>query len=338
MEAKKLQGSQNSGLRKESIQGKPVPVSEPGPSPQDVTFSHVTDVSTTNQKRHDEAEGEAQPDLKRLKSSGMSGEQKLYSETPEISSELTPRMNTNEGTSTQAPEVKRAESTAPISSEISSMSASSYRNDSASPLPPSYAQEVPPAPPSTPASQASLIGWDGSATPLPILRSVENAAFLEQQQLLSEGAVTPAPPRPQYESDPKAPALPEDFSDWAVGERYEMVRMLGRGSYGEVAQAIDKSAGRPDSFVAIKRVHAPFDQEVDAIRLYREIHILRRLRGHECVIQLLDIIPPPSDDIDDFIDLYMVFECKYLLAREVGSVYLTDAPFPQMLILTSTSS
>lgn len=144
-----------------------------------------------------------------------------------------------------------------------------------------------------------MIDWDGAATPLP-MRSVENAAQLEQQQL--EGAATPAPPA-------KRP-LPEDFSDWAVGERYELVRILGRGSYGEVAQAIDLSVGRRDAYVAIKRIQSPFDQEVDAVRLYREVHILRRMRGHECIIQLLDVVQPPSEDLDDFHDLYLVFECE----------------------------
>jgi mitogen-activated protein kinase 1/3 len=118
-----------------------------------------------------------------------------------------------------------------------------------------------------------------------------------------------------------------------VGDRYEMVRILGRGSYGEVAQAIDLSKHPPSSeasaalgvhnttistlqqhqpsFVAIKRIQSPFDQEVDAIRLYREVHILRHMRGHDCIIQLLDVVQPPTDDLDDFHDLYLVFECKY---------------------------
>jgi len=96
-----------------------------------------------------------------------------------------------------------------------------------------------------------------------------------------------------------------------------MVRILGRGSYGEVAQAVDRHAGRPDAYVAIKRIQSPFEQQVDAVRLYREVHILRRMRGHECIIQLLDVVQPPSEDLDDFNDLYLVFECKCLLLSAV---------------------
>lgn len=257
-------------------------------------------------------------------------EQKLDTETPDIATEVS---------DLRAPvptEVKHASSSASLassSSEYSSVSSAAQQQQryggSTSPVPtPAYAAEVPPAPPSTPASQPSAFSWDmASATPLPALPvlkgGVQNAALLEQQQLLAEGAETPAPTKPpaqesgdaQDDGKPSSSAnFPEDFSDWAVGDRYELVRMLGRGSYGEVAQAIDLHAGRRDAFVAIKRIQSPFDQEVDAIRLYREIHILRRIRGHECIIQLLDIVQPPTDDIDDFHDLYLVFECKFIVA------------------------
>jgi len=198
------------------------------------------------------------------------------------------------------------------SSDISSHSGSSSQRkyDVASPVPPTYAQEVPPAPPSTPASLHSTAAWDpGLATPLPFQEGVRNASLLEQQQMLSDGGVTPAPTRPESAGG-RVLSMTEDFSEWAVGDRYEMIRILGRGSYGEVAQAVDKYAGRPDAYVAIKRILSPFDQEIDAVRLYREIHILRRLRGHSCIINLLDVVQPPTDDLDDFHDLYLVFECK----------------------------
>ena len=205
--------------------------------------------------------------------------------------------------------VRRASSSSTsISSDLSSTSAATNRcNYATSPVPALF----PPAPPSTPASFASVFSFDGAATPLPMQSSVRNAAQLEHQQLLAEGAATPAPTKPPASNNSsKGGALPEDFSDWAVGDRYELIRILGRGSYGEVAQAVDRDAGRPDAYVAIKRIQSPFEQQVDAVRLYREVHILRRMRGHECIIQLLDVVQPPSDDLDDFNDLYLVFECK----------------------------
>lgn len=263
-------------------------------------------------------------------------------------------------------------------------------------LSPNPAFRVPPAPPSTPASQhgvALSFSFDGMAdflgpptltssisTPIaPLLGGgsyVRNADLLElkqqqQQQQLLDGGVTPAPPKQDtvttsttsacaaMAATPKPSAaagaatpkpgdsvtaasapLPEDFSDWAVGDRYELVRILGRGSYGEVAQAIDltkttAAAGSEESaYVAIKRIQSPFDQQLDAVRLYREIHILRRMkeggegtapscaastnpptaqRHHDCIIQLLDVVQPPA--LDDFNDLYLVFECKWMLVR-----------------------
>jgi hypothetical protein len=119
-----------------------------------------------------------------------------------------------------------------------------------------------------------------------------------------------------------------DFDKWDVGDRYQLKRTLGRGSYGEVAQAVDLHAVAElenaqneleqqtqninphcnSTYVAVKKISKAFDQEVDAIRLFREIHILRRLRGHECVIQLIDVVQPRSSDLKHFNDLYLVFE------------------------------
>lgn len=58
----------------------------------------------------------------------------------------------------------------------------------------------------------------------------------------------------------------------------------------------------------MKKISKAFEQEVDAIRLFREMHILRRLRGHECIIQLVDVVQPSSPDLKYFNDLYLVFE------------------------------
>jgi serine/threonine protein kinase len=146
--------------------------------------------------------------------------------------------------------------------------------------------------------------------PMDLLGIVQNATALEQQQRQWLGQADVATPVPTRSTRALAQHKDEnDFSEWAVGERYQVLRMLGRGSYGQVAQAKDILTGK---FVAIKRITSAFEQEVDAIRLYREMHILRRLRGHECIIGLLNVVQPPTDDINDFHDLYLVFECKYI--------------------------
>ena len=106
----------------------------------------------------------------------------------------------------------------------------------------------------------------------------------------------------------------DDFDSWKVGPRYELMRILGRGSYGEVAQAKDLHqilpGGNP-KYVAIKRIITAFQQEVDALRFFREMHLLKRLRGHDCIIQLIDVVSPESNQKLD--DIYLIFECKSLL-------------------------
>ena len=284
------------------------------------------------------------PPTKRLKTAPATSH---HASTPSTAQPKTPDIASEVGVASapRPPEVAsmppntHAQRSGSVSDLSSSSAATLERHDTLSPIPTLYSREVPPAPPSTPASHSSAFSWDGSSTPLPIRAPVLNANTLEEQQkqllLLAEGAATPAPTKPttttanatsstaptddRRAKAPAASTLPEDFSDWAVGDRYKMVRILGRGSYGEVAQALDLFANRPDAYVAIKRIQSPFDQEVDAIRLYREIHILRRMRGHDCIIQLLDVVQPPTDDLDDFHDLYLVFECKLNVVAGLSS-------------------
>ncbi|TMW56605.1 hypothetical protein Poli38472_006615 [Pythium oligandrum] len=92
------------------------------------------------------------------------------------------------------------------------------------------------------------------------------------------------------------------FANWKVSSRYQLVRLIGKGSYGQVVEAYDTVRQQK---VAIKKIMNVFDQEIDCKRLYREIYILRRL-NHSQVIKLIDVIPP--EDYDTFTDLYLVFE------------------------------
>lgn len=92
------------------------------------------------------------------------------------------------------------------------------------------------------------------------------------------------------------------FAKWDVRDRYDLIRILGHGSYGEVAEATRKSSG---TRVAIKRIHNVFDMEMDTKRILREVNILRQLKDDR-IVKLLDIIPPENPH--EFNELYLVFE------------------------------
>eukprot|EP00501_MAST-03F_sp_TOSAG23-6_P001488 GSMAST32.ASY1.ANO1.1547.1 assembled CDS len=112
-----------------------------------------------------------------------------------------------------------------------------------------------------------------------------------------------SPPSSAGSSSYTIPFQPvSEFSHWIVGRRYNIVKLLGRGSYGEVGEAVDRKTG---ARVAIKRMPDIVQDQLDALRVYREIFILRRMRSkHVC--KLVDIILPPKRET--FKDLYIVFE------------------------------
>lgn len=104
------------------------------------------------------------------------------------------------------------------------------------------------------------------------------------------------------------------FENWKVGSRYSLQRLLGHGSYGEVALAIDNDklkevkrtgvGSQSGAKVAVKRIEKVFDQEIDTKRILREVYILRRLK-HVNVIKLLDVVTPVGDS---FNEIYLIFE------------------------------
>lgn len=85
--------------------------------------------------------------------------------------------------------------------------------------------------------------------------------------------------------------------------KYEFVKYLGHGSYGHVCEARSLKDG---SRVALKKVDKIFGNIIDAKRFLREITVLRTLRDHEAIVDLLDILPPSEPST--FNCLYLVFE------------------------------
>ena len=93
-------------------------------------------------------------------------------------------------------------------------------------------------------------------------------------------------------------------SDWDIPEKYNDLKPLGSGAFGQVCSASDTSVLRP---VAIKKLNRPFQSEIHAQRAYRELCILHHLR-HDNVVGLLDVFTPSENLQQGFDDLYLVTE------------------------------
>ncbi|XP_065857685.1 mitogen-activated protein kinase 12 [Euphorbia lathyris] len=94
----------------------------------------------------------------------------------------------------------------------------------------------------------------------------------------------------------------EFFTEYGEASQYEIQEVIGKGSYGVVASAIDTHTGEK---VAIKKMNNIFEHVSDATRILREIKLLRLLR-HPDIVQIKHIMLPPSPR--EFKDIYVVFE------------------------------
>jgi len=74
-------------------------------------------------------------------------------------------------------------------------------------------------------------------------------------------------------------------SQWEVGDRYSLIKLLGEGSYGEVCLAEDHQLGEK---VALKKIPHVLKSHENAKRVLREICVLRRIY-HPNIISLLDV-------------------------------------------------
>ncbi|CAI9787699.1 unnamed protein product [Fraxinus pennsylvanica] len=100
----------------------------------------------------------------------------------------------------------------------------------------------------------------------------------------------------------KSPKEMEFFTEHGDANRYKILEIIGKGSYGVVCSAIDTQTGEK---VAIKKIKDIFDHSSDAIRILREIKLLRLLR-HPDIVEIKRIMLPSSRR--DFRDIYVVFE------------------------------
>jgi serine/threonine protein kinase len=92
------------------------------------------------------------------------------------------------------------------------------------------------------------------------------------------------------------------FTEYGEASHYEIQEVIGKGSYGVVAAAVDTRTGQR---VAIKKINDVFEHVSDATRILREIKLLRLLR-HPDIVEIKHIMLPPSRR--EFRDIFIVFE------------------------------
>lgn len=68
-----------------------------------------------------------------------------------------------------------------------------------------------------------------------------------------------------------------------VNDRYQVLGLLGRGSFGTVAAATELGTGKK---LAIKRIHPIASSRLGARRILREVGIMRALRHHPNVSEI----------------------------------------------------
>lgn len=90
---------------------------------------------------------------------------------------------------------------------------------------------------------------------------------------------------------------------FVIDNFYQPLKPLGRGAYGVVCSAVDKSRG--DKKVAIKKIQGAFEDLIDGKRILREVKLLRHFQ-HPNISGLIDLAPTPAGS--PFEDLYIVLD------------------------------
>ncbi len=90
--------------------------------------------------------------------------------------------------------------------------------------------------------------------------------------------------------------------DFELPDRYEPIKMVGKGTYGAVISAVDhhtkekvaiKKLTKIEDMVTQKLIQSSFAQ-IDAKRVLREIKIMKNLR-HENILSLINVVYVPKE-------------------------------------------
>ncbi|CCF59514.1 hypothetical protein KAFR_0H01040 [Kazachstania africana CBS 2517] len=117
-----------------------------------------------------------------------------------------------------------------------------------------------------------------------------------------------------------------ESTKFSIPNRYEVVEVLGKGSYGIVCSVRDKSNSNPETLLAIKKITNIFQREILLKRAIRELKFLKFFRGHKNIINLIDLEILYSENNPQYNGLYCYQELiDYDLAKIIHSnVSLTE--------------
>ncbi|EDO14992.1 hypothetical protein Kpol_376p5 [Vanderwaltozyma polyspora DSM 70294] len=105
--------------------------------------------------------------------------------------------------------------------------------------------------------------------------------------------------------------------------RYEVIQVLGKGSYGTVCSVRDKKNPSNPYSIAVKKITNIFYREILLKRAIRELKFINYFRGHKNIVSLIDIelvTEKPYDGLYCYQELI-----DYDLAKVIhSSVQLTD--------------
>ncbi|XP_057981075.1 mitogen-activated protein kinase 7-like [Malania oleifera] len=87
-----------------------------------------------------------------------------------------------------------------------------------------------------------------------------------------------------------------------IDTKYVLIQPVGKGSYGIVCSSFNTET---NGIVAIKKIKNVFESQIDALRMLREMILLRHIK-HENVIALKDVMMPTHRK--NFMDVYLVYE------------------------------
>ncbi|KAG8382774.1 hypothetical protein BUALT_Bualt05G0112300 [Buddleja alternifolia] len=121
------------------------------------------------------------------------------------------------------------------------------------------------------------------------------------------------------------------FTEYGEANQYEIKEVVGKGSYGVVAAAVDTHTGEK---VAIKKINDIFEHVSEATRILREIKLLRLL-WHQDIVEIKHIMLPPCRR--EFKDIYVVFELMETDLHHAGGFVFKVCIVPLALFSQLTS-